>query len=63
MMSLLPGMSVAAQRSRRSEDDLQRNTPADGMVTGIGTVNASQFGPERSRTAVMAYDYTVLAGT
>ena len=55
--------AVAAQRSRRSVDDLQRNTPADGMVTGIGTVNALQFGPEASRTAVLAYDYTVLAGT
>ena len=29
-------LAVAAQRSRRSEDDLIRNTPADGMVTGIG---------------------------
>jgi acetyl-CoA carboxylase carboxyltransferase component len=24
-----------------------RNTPADGMVTGIGTVNAAHFGPEK----------------
>jgi acetyl-CoA carboxylase carboxyltransferase component len=53
----------AAQRSRRSEDDLVRNTPADGMVTGIGSVNGAQAGPERSRTVVMAYDATVLAGT
>ncbi|MDH4393377.1 MAG: carboxyl transferase domain-containing protein, partial [Aquabacterium sp.] len=57
------GYAIAAQTRRRTLDDLVRNTPADGMVTGIGTVNASQFGPERSRTAVMAYDYTVLAGT
>jgi acetyl/propionyl-CoA carboxylase alpha subunit/acetyl-CoA carboxylase carboxyltransferase component len=57
------GYAIAAQTRRRSLDDLVRNTPADGMVTGIGTVNATQFGPERSRTAVMAYDYTVLAGT
>jgi len=55
--------AVAAQRSRRSVDDLQRNTPADGLITGAGSVNAAQFGPERSRVAVMAYDYTVLAGT
>ena len=55
--------AVAAQRSRRSQDDLQRNTPADGLITGTGSVNAAQFGPERSRVAVMAYDYTVLAGT
>jgi acetyl-CoA carboxylase carboxyltransferase component len=55
--------AVAAQRSRRSLDDLQRNTPADGLITGTGSVNAGQFGPEHARVAVMAYDYTVLAGT
>jgi acetyl-CoA carboxylase carboxyltransferase component len=56
-------LAVAAQRSRRSEDDLMRNTPADGMVTGIGSINGELFGPERSRAVVMAYDATVLAGT
>jgi acetyl-CoA carboxylase carboxyltransferase component len=56
-------LAVAAQRSRRSEADLIANTPADGMVTGIGSVNRDQCGPERSRTVVMAYDATVLAGT
>ena len=55
--------AVAAQRSRRSLDDLQRNTPADGLITGTGSVNAGLFGPQRARVAVMAYDYTVLAGT
>jgi acetyl-CoA carboxylase carboxyltransferase component len=56
-------LAFAAQRRRRSLDDLIKNTPGDGIVTGIGTVNAAHFGDERSRTAVMAYDYTVLAGT
>ena len=56
-------LAVAAQRSRRSEDDLMRNTPADGMVTGIASINGELFGPERSRAVVMAYDATVLAGT
>lgn len=56
-------LAVAAQRQRRSEDDLIAHTPADGMVTGIGSVNATQHGAGRSRTAVMAYDATVLAGT
>ena len=37
--------------------------PTDGMVTGIGGVNAHLFGAERARCVVMAYDYTVLAGT
>ncbi|MBC7603233.1 MAG: biotin carboxylase [Ramlibacter sp.] len=56
-------LAVAAQRSRRTEDDLQRNTPADGMVTGIGSINGDLFGTEQSRAVVMAYDATVLAGT
>jgi len=57
------GLAYAAQRRRRELDDLLRNTPADGMVTGIGTVNVATFGAERARTVVMAYDATVLAGT
>jgi acetyl-CoA carboxylase carboxyltransferase component len=56
-------LAVAAQRARRTEDDLIANTPADGMVTGIGAVNTALFGEERARTAVLAYDATVLAGT
>ncbi len=55
--------AIAAQTRRRTLDDLVRNTPADGMVTGIGSVNAADFGAEGSRCAVMAYDYSVLAGT
>jgi len=56
-------LAVAAQRSRRSEEDLIKNTPADGMVTGIGSINQTRFDPEHSRAVVMAYDATVLAGT
>jgi acetyl-CoA carboxylase carboxyltransferase component len=54
---------IAAQRRRRSLDDLMARTPADGLVGGIGTVNADLFGPEAARCVVMSYDYTVLAGT
>ncbi|MGW5647913.1 carboxyl transferase domain-containing protein [Saccharopolyspora sp. NPDC003752] len=57
------GFAIAAQRKRRELDDLLHNTPADGMITGVGQVNGAQFGPERSTCAVLAYDYTVLAGT
>ena len=49
-------LAVAAQSRRRSADDLVRNTPADGMVTGIGCIYGQ-------RVVVMAYDFTVLAGT
>ncbi len=53
----------AAQRARRSAQDLIERTPGDGMVAGLATVNAATFGPEDSRCVVMTYDYTVLAGT
>ncbi|WP_050386528.1 carboxyl transferase domain-containing protein [Bradyrhizobium pachyrhizi] len=56
-------LAVAAQRARRTHEDLIRNTPGDGIVTGLGTVNGSNFTHDRSRTMVVAYDYTVLAGT
>lgn len=56
-------LAIAAQTHRRSLDDLIANTPADGMVTGIGGINGGLFGPEKSRAVVMAYDATVLAGT
>ena len=42
--------------------DLVANTPADGMVTGIGSINGWLFGDEASKAVVMAYDATVLAG-
>ncbi len=57
------GLAVAAQRRRRSMEDLVAQTPADGLITGIGAVNAAHFPEERARTLALAYDYTVLAGT
>lgn len=56
-------LAFAAQTRRRALDDLIQNTPADGMVTGIGSINGAQFGDEASRCVVMSYDATVLAGT
>lgn len=56
-------LAIAAQRRRRSTDDLIKNTPADGLVTGVATVNADKFGANAARCMVIAYDYTVLAGT
>ncbi len=54
---------VAAQRQRRTLDDLIKSTPADGLVAGVGRVNGTLFPAERTRCVVLAYDYTVLAGT
>ena len=47
---------VAAQRRRRSMDELIAQTPADGMIGGIAKVDGRP-------TVVVSYDYTVLAGT
>ena len=57
------GLVIAAQRARRSVDDLVANTPADGLIAGIARVNGELFDHERSRCAVLSYDYSVLAGT
>ncbi|HKH88475.1 MAG TPA: carboxyl transferase domain-containing protein, partial [Acidimicrobiales bacterium] len=54
---------VAGQRRVRSLEDLMQATPADGLVAGIGVVNGASFGAEAGRTVVLAYDFTVLAGT
>jgi acetyl/propionyl-CoA carboxylase alpha subunit/acetyl-CoA carboxylase carboxyltransferase component len=56
-------LAIAAQRRRRAVDDLIRNTPADGLISGVATVNAEKFGADAARCMVIAYDYTVLAGT
>jgi acetyl-CoA carboxylase carboxyltransferase component/biotin carboxyl carrier protein len=56
-------LAVAAQRARRSLDDLIANTPGDGVVVGIGTVNGSDFAAADARCLLIVYDYTVLAGT
>jgi len=56
-------LAVAAQRRRRDLDDLRANTPADGLVGGVASVNGDLFDAEAARCVVMSYDYTVLAGT
>jgi acetyl-CoA carboxylase carboxyltransferase component len=48
--------AIAPQRRRRELEDLIASTPADGLVAGTATVDGHP-------TAVLAYDYTVLAGT
>ena len=54
---------LAAQRRRRSIDWLRTNTPGDGVVMGLGQVNGHLFESSNARCALLAYDYTVLAGT
>ena len=47
---------VAAQRRRRSMDELIARTPADGLVGGLGTIAGQPV-------VAVSYDYMVLAGT
>jgi acetyl-CoA carboxylase carboxyltransferase component len=50
------GLAVASQRNDKPIDELVKSSPADGVVCGIGTIAGT-------RTMVLAYDYTVFAGT
>jgi acetyl-CoA carboxylase carboxyltransferase component len=56
-------VAIAAQRRRRSVEELIERTPADGMIGGIGTVNGHLFGGHDAQVIAVSYDYTVLAGT
>src|ERR1017187_7325163 len=57
------GLAIAAQRGRRTVDDIVQRTPADGLIAGTATVNSALVGEEHAHCAVLSYDYTVLAGT
>ncbi len=56
------GFIIAAQLSRRSKEDLIKETPADGLIAGTATVNAGEF-ENNTECAILIYDYSVLAGT
>ena len=49
--------------SREQIEERVVRTAADGMVIGVGQVNGDLVGQQNARCAVVAYDYTVLAGT
>lgn len=48
--------AIAAQKQRRSLDDLIERTPGDGLLAGTARIDGAAC-------AVLSYDYTVLAGT
>ena len=56
-------LALAAQRDRRSLEELISGTPADGLIGGLGRVNGDLFGEDAAQCVVLSYDYTVLAGT
>jgi acetyl-CoA carboxylase carboxyltransferase component len=49
-------LAIAAQRGRRELEELIARTPADGMLAGTARIDGRPC-------AVLAYDYTVIAGT
>lgn len=56
-------LAVAAQRQRYSPEQLKSDTVADGVITGMGTINQELFGKDKSQVAIVINDYSVLAGT
>ncbi|MBX3498728.1 MAG: carbamoyl-phosphate synthase large subunit [Alphaproteobacteria bacterium] len=54
---------VARQHQRNTLEQLRRNTPGDGVVAGMCSINGALFDETRARAALVHYDYTVLAGT
>ncbi len=56
-------LALPAQRRRRPLDELIDRYPADGFVCGYGDVNGAHFDESRTRCMILAYDYTVFAGT
>lgn len=54
---------VARQHQRYDLDTLRKNTPADGLIAGMCTINGDLFDETRARACLVHYDYTVLAGT
>lgn len=55
--------AVAAQRSRKDYDSLQKETSADGVITGFCEINSDEIGKKNSNAVAIVYDYSVLAGT
>jgi acetyl-CoA carboxylase carboxyltransferase component len=62
-------LAVAAQRQRRQYKDLQTDTAADGVITGIATINKQMIDVSANQkstshdTILIVNDYSVLAGT
>ncbi|MBB4375145.1 acetyl/propionyl-CoA carboxylase alpha subunit/acetyl-CoA carboxylase carboxyltransferase component [Bradyrhizobium sp. cir1] len=57
---------VPSRQHGETQEDLEAKlskAPADGLVMGIGRVNGDLFGADRSRCAILSYDYSVVAGT
>ena len=50
---------IAAQRERKTVEELRRETPADGLICGIGKINAKEF-KETSSCYILSYDLSLI---
>ena len=46
-------LAVAAQRSRRDYDELQTETAADGIITGLCNINKEEVGEASSQACLL----------
>jgi len=44
-------LAVAAQRDRKTANALKMETPADGVITGLATINGAEFGEQVAQGA------------
>ncbi|MGK0372396.1 MAG: acetyl-CoA carboxylase carboxyltransferase component [Glaciecola sp.] len=64
-------LAVAAQRQRREYEELQSETAADGVITGVASINSKHINIADTKltshhphnTVLIVNDYSVLAGT
>ncbi|MEO9188927.1 MAG: carboxyl transferase domain-containing protein, partial [Acetobacteraceae bacterium] len=54
---------LAARRRVRTVEELIEESPADGLIMGLASINGERFPEDKSRAVVVSYDYTVYAGT
>ncbi|HEY0420273.1 MAG TPA: carboxyl transferase domain-containing protein, partial [Acetobacteraceae bacterium] len=57
------GLALAARRRTHTIEQLVEQSPADGLIMGLASINGDRFPEEKSRAVVVSYDYTVMAGT
>jgi acetyl-CoA carboxylase carboxyltransferase component len=55
--------AVAAQKSRKSQEELLMETSGDGVITGFCKINSKIIDNESTDAIAIVYDYSVLAGT
>ena len=56
-------LTLAARRRTHTVEQLVAESPADGLIMGLATINAEHFTEDKSRALVVSYDYGVMAGT